>query len=175
MLGFRSWADLATADQMMGSAANVRTFLTKLKEASVDGARREHELILNFARSTSRTTGSTLPAADTGTSSFAGQPLTLTRSRCGHIPPMPRWRRVCWRRRRGFSMWSFGPHYRAGVAFDLFRYSRYLIPHRHVGRFYLDMHPREGKDKWFSAAPIITGVRGRALPEAALVCNFPGW
>jgi Zn-dependent oligopeptidase len=33
--------------------------------------------------------------------------------------------------------------------------------------------PREGKDKWFSAAPIVTGVRGRALPEAALICNFP--
>jgi thimet oligopeptidase len=43
-----------------------------------------------------------------------------------------------------------------------------------VGRFYLDMHPREGKDKWFSAAPIVTGVRGHALPEAALICNFPG-
>jgi len=36
------------------------------------------------------------------------------------------------------------------------------------------MHPREGKDKWFSAAPVVTGVRGRALPEAALICNFPG-
>jgi thimet oligopeptidase len=42
-----------------------------------------------------------------------------------------------------------------------------------VGRFYLDMHPRDGKDKWFSAAPIVTGVRGRAMPEAALICNFP--
>jgi thimet oligopeptidase len=29
VLGFRSWADLATADQMMGSAANVRAFLSK--------------------------------------------------------------------------------------------------------------------------------------------------
>ena len=48
VLGFRSWADLATADQMMGSAANVRTFLAKLDEASRDGARREHELILDF-------------------------------------------------------------------------------------------------------------------------------
>jgi len=44
---------------------------------------------------------------------------------------------------------------------------------KRVGRFYLDMHPRDGKDKWFSAAPIVTGVRGRALPEAALICNFP--
>ncbi len=43
-----------------------------------------------------------------------------------------------------------------------------------VGRFYLDMHPREGKDKWFSAAPVVTGVQGRYLPEAALICNFPG-
>jgi thimet oligopeptidase len=43
-----------------------------------------------------------------------------------------------------------------------------------VGRFYLDMHPREGKDKWFSAAPVVTGVRGRFMPEAALICNFPG-
>ena len=51
VLGFRSWADLATADQMMGSAANVRTFLAKLEEASREGAVREHELVLEFARS----------------------------------------------------------------------------------------------------------------------------
>ena len=51
VLGFRSWADLATADQMMGSAANVRTFLAKLDEASRDGAVREVEQVLEFARS----------------------------------------------------------------------------------------------------------------------------
>ncbi len=45
---------------------------------------------------------------------------------------------------------------------------------RRIGRFYLDMHPREGKDKWFSAAPLIPGIAGRQLPEAALICNFPG-
>jgi thimet oligopeptidase len=33
VLGFRSWADLATADQMMASAANARVFLAKLNEA----------------------------------------------------------------------------------------------------------------------------------------------
>ena len=43
-----------------------------------------------------------------------------------------------------------------------------------IGRFYLDMHPREGKDKWFSAAPLIPGIVGRQVPEAALICNFPG-
>ena len=50
VLGFRSWADLATADQMMKSAANVRKFLAKLDEASRDGARHEHAQVLEFAR-----------------------------------------------------------------------------------------------------------------------------
>jgi thimet oligopeptidase len=50
VLGFRSWADLATADQMMESAANVRTFLAKLDEASREGARDEHAQVLAFAR-----------------------------------------------------------------------------------------------------------------------------
>ncbi|HLJ78815.1 MAG TPA: M3 family metallopeptidase, partial [Acidobacteriaceae bacterium] len=42
-----------------------------------------------------------------------------------------------------------------------------------AGRFYLDMHPREGKDKWFSAHPLVPGIAGRQIPEAALICNFP--
>ncbi len=36
------------------------------------------------------------------------------------------------------------------------------------------MHPREGKDKWFSSSPILPGIRGRQLPEGMLVCNFSG-
>jgi thimet oligopeptidase len=45
---------------------------------------------------------------------------------------------------------------------------------RKLGRFYLDMHPRPGKDKWFSMYPVRDGKRGRHLPEASLICNFPG-
>ncbi len=44
---------------------------------------------------------------------------------------------------------------------------------RRVGRFYLDMHPRQGKFKHAAMFPIVAGVRGVSLPEAALVCNFP--
>ena len=34
VLGFRSWADLATVDQMMGSAANMRRFLGEVEQAA---------------------------------------------------------------------------------------------------------------------------------------------
>jgi thimet oligopeptidase len=36
------------------------------------------------------------------------------------------------------------------------------------------MHPRPGKDKWFSSAPLVPGIAGRQLPEGTLMCNFSG-
>ncbi|MDD5307246.1 MAG: Zn-dependent oligopeptidase [Deltaproteobacteria bacterium] len=42
-----------------------------------------------------------------------------------------------------------------------------------VGRFLLDLHPRDGKYKHAAMFPIRSGVLERQLPEAALVCNFP--
>ncbi len=44
---------------------------------------------------------------------------------------------------------------------------------RAVARFYLDMFPREGKFKHAAMFQMRSGVAGGALPEAALVCNFP--
>ena len=173
VLGFRSWADLATADQMMGSAANVRTFIAKLNEASLDGARRELELILDFTRKRQPE----LAAIDITSRAY--------------------WYEQFRRSAFEFDSQSVRPYFpyaqvEAGVletAARLFKIEfrpstapawhpdvsvfEVLDGGRRVGRFYLDMHPREGKDKWFSAAPIVTGVRGSALPEAALICNFP--
>ena len=42
-----------------------------------------------------------------------------------------------------------------------------------VARFYLDMHPREGKYGHAAEFPMLTGIPGVQLPSAALVCNFP--
>ena len=174
VLGFRSWADLATADQMMASAANARAFLAKLNEASLEGARREHQLILDFTRKRQPE----LTAIDIASRGY--------------------WYEQFRRSAFDFDSQSVRPYFpyaqvEAGVletAAHLFKIEfrcieapawhrdvsvfEVLDGGRNVGRFYLDMHPREGKDKWFSAAPVVTGVRGRAIPEAALICNFPG-
>jgi thimet oligopeptidase len=43
-----------------------------------------------------------------------------------------------------------------------------------IGRFHLDMHPRADKYKHAAQFTIVNGVAGKQLPEAALICNFPG-
>jgi thimet oligopeptidase len=42
-----------------------------------------------------------------------------------------------------------------------------------IGRFYLDMHPRDGKYGHAAMFNLLSGVTGRQLPSAGLVCNFP--
>ena len=173
ILGFRSWADLATADQMMGSAANVRTFLAKLNQASQEGARREHELVLDFARK--RRPGLTAiditsrawwyeqfrrSAFDFDSNSVRPY-FPYAQVEAGVLQTAERLFKIEFRP-------SAAPGWHPAVSvFEVFDGGNA------VGRFYLDMHPREGKDKWFSASPVVTGVRGRAMPEAALICNFP--
>jgi thimet oligopeptidase len=174
VLGFRSWADLATADQMMGSAANARVFLARLDEASREGSRHEYGEVLEFARQRHPD----LQAIDLTSRAY--------------------WYEQFRRAKFAFDSQSVRPYLpydkvEAGVlatAAELFKVefrradARAWHPsvsvfdvfdrERRVGRFYLDMHPREGKDKWFSATPVVTGVRDRYLPEAGLICNFPG-
>lgn len=174
VLGFRSWADLATADQMMGSAGSVRTFLAKLNEASREGARREHELVVDFARGRQPE----LAAIDIASRAYWYEQFRRTafdfdsqsvrpyfpyaQVEAGVLETAAKLFKVEFRA-------SAAPGWHSDVSvFDVFDGGQL------AGRFYLDMHPREGKDKWFSAAPIVTGVRGGAKPEAALICNFPG-
>jgi thimet oligopeptidase len=173
VLGFRSWADLATADQMMESAANVRKFLAKLDEASRDGARLEHEQVLAFARKRQPE----LEAIDITSRGYWYEQFRRTKYdfdsqsvrpyfpyasvEAGVLETAAKLFKVEFRP-------SSAPAWHESVSvYEVFEYERI------VGRFYLDMHPREGKSKWFSATPVVTGVRGRVMPEAGLICNFP--
>ena len=174
ILGFAHWADLATADQMMESAANMQAFLDDLDRATKHGAEKEYAMILEFAQ--------------------AQQPGLVGIDAASRAYWVEQYRRVAF----AFDSQSVRPYFpyarvEPGVlatAEKLFqvKFRRIENPdvwHESVsawevwdgkelaGRFYLDMHPREGKDKWFSAHPLIPGIRGRQLPEAALICNFP--
>ncbi|HUV97678.1 MAG TPA: M3 family metallopeptidase, partial [Acidobacteriaceae bacterium] len=190
-LGFDSWADLATADQMMGSAAKVKAFLAELDDASKAGAAREYSMVLEFARK--QRPG--LAAIDASSAMYwyeqyrraafdfdsqsvrpyfpyerVQQGILDTAAKLFHVEfrPAP----------------LEGPDAAARWDSSVTAWDVYDRPAEaangsakqveKIGRFYLDMHPREGKDKWFSAFPLVPGIAGVQVPEAALICNFPG-
>lgn len=183
LLGFATWADLATADQMMGSSEKMQAFLDELDAATRDGAKREYAMVLAFAKAASREAGLPEPeaidAASRGywleqfrRSEFAFDSQTVRpyfpypRVQAGVLSLVEELFRVRFAAVEDAETWH--PSVTTWDVFDQ------RADGARLGRFYLDMHPREGKDKWFSAAPLIPGVRGQRLPEAALICNFPG-
>jgi thimet oligopeptidase len=175
ILGFASWADLATANQMMGSAAKMKNFIGELEQASRAGAEKEYQMVLAFARS--RQPGlTTLKSSDRGywyeqyrrqAFDFDSQSVRpyfpYAAVEQGILDTAARLFHVRFQRNQETAVWH--PQVSAWDVYDRDRL---------CGRFYLDMHPRDGKDKWFSAAPLIPGIAGRQLPEVALICNFPG-
>jgi thimet oligopeptidase len=183
ILGFSNWADLATADQMMESAANMQAFLDELDVASKAGAEKEYAMVVDFARVEQpelETIDVTIDAASRGfwleqyrRSAFEFDSQSVRpyfpydRVEQGVLATAARLFQVEFRPVPDAQTW-----HEDVVTYDV--YDRDTA----IGRFYLDMHPREGKDKWFSAHPLIPGIldhpSGRQIPEAALICNFPG-
>jgi len=174
-LGYATYADLATADQMIGSASNLKTFLDQVDAATKDASAREYKELLAFAQK--RQPGLT-EISDSDSRYWAQQYRKATYD---------------------FDAQSVRPYFpyaevEAGIlatASKLFHVSFTRVPDaivwdksvttydvldggKRIGRIYLDMHPREGKDKWFSSGPVVPGIRGRQMPEGMLICNFSG-
>jgi thimet oligopeptidase len=179
-LGYAHFADLATADQMIGSASNLEKLIQQVDEVSRPAASKEYAMLLAFAQEKH-------PGIENISESDAGY-----------------WSEQYRRARYAFDAQSVRPYFpydavQAGIlktasrlfhvtfkpvkdavvwdksvdTFDVYDAAE-GTDGRLLGRIYLDMHPREGKDKWFSSAPIIPGIHGRQIPEGMLVCNFSG-
>jgi thimet oligopeptidase len=185
LLGFETWADYATADQMMESSAKMQAFLDELEEATREGAAREYASVLAFARQHCKNLGQPFPEAIDGSSrgywlelyrrsayAFDSQSVrpyfAYERAERGVLALVEQLFRVRFEPVSDAAVW-----HESVKTFDVYDALRPEDEPRRLGRFYLDMHPREGKDKWFSAHPLIPGIAGRQAPEAALICNFP--
>jgi Zn-dependent oligopeptidase len=174
-LGYSNWADFATADQMMGSAANMKTFLNDVDQASQQTAKREFEMLLSFARQ--KQPGLTTIPAYSGFYWYEQYRRSVLNFDSQSVRPYFPYDRV----QQGvldtaaklfhisFKAAPDAPVWDPSVStFDVFDEGKY------IGRVYLDMHPREGKDKWFSSAPVVQGIKGHQLAEGVLICNFSG-
>lgn len=179
ILGFETWADLATADQMMASAANMKAFLCDLDKATKEGAEREYATVLKFAQQND----SKMVSIDADSRAYWYEQYRRvaydfdSQSVRPYFPYGPvekgvlaaaeKLFQVTFRSAKDVDVW-----HESVSAWDVYDGLNATSGER-IGRFYLDMHPREGKDKWFSAHPLIPGIAGRQVPEAALICNFP--
>jgi thimet oligopeptidase len=180
LLGYPHYADLATADQMIGSAANMSALLDQVDAASRDTAKREYTELLQFAAQ--KDPGLTsLSEADRNywyeqfrRSAFSFDTQSVRpyfpyeQVQAGILKTAARLFHLEFKPAPGVPVWD-----KSVPAFDVFD-AAVPAPHPLIGRIYLDMHPREGKDKWFSSSPIIPGIKGRQIPEGMLTCNFPG-
>jgi len=179
ILGFKTWADLATADQMMGSAANMKKFLAEVDQASKPQSEQEYAGLMAWVKK-QRPDISELTDADAGywaeqyrraAYDFDSQSVRpyfpYAAVEAGILATAARLFHVEFRATPNAAVWD-----KSVAAYDV------VDRGQTIGRVYFDMHPRPGKDKWFSASSLVPGIRSSAenhqLPEAVLICNFPG-
>jgi thimet oligopeptidase len=174
-LGYKTWADLSIADKMMGSVGRLNVFLQELDEASKAGAEKEYAMVL--ANAQKQQPG--LKTIDMAGSSYWGEQFRRAafdfdsqsvrpyfpyeRVQQGVLDTAAKLFHVEFKQAHGVETWD-----PSVTVWDV------IDNGKRVGRFYLDMHPREGKDKWFSESGVVPGILGVQMPEAALICNFSG-
>lgn len=173
LLGFASWADYATEDKMIKTAARAAEFIGRVTDLTAARMEREVAELLALAREER-------PEANEVRDWDRSYDMEQVRRRRYDFdgrqarPYLP-YERV---KAGVFDVASrlYGlqiarvdrPAWHADVeTYDLSEQGR------PVARFYLDMHPRADKFKHAAMFDLVSGVGGGRLPEAALVCNFP--
>jgi Zn-dependent oligopeptidase len=175
LLGYREWADYITANKMSGSARTVREFIDRIAEVSGTKAQQEYQVLLARKRKDE-------PAATVV--NFWEQPywfdmvkrtdydfdaqsvrpyLAYDRVKQGVLDVTGRLFGVTFRQVKDAPVW-----HPSVECWEM------LEDGKLAGRFYLDMHPRDDKYNHAAQFDVRTGVAGRQIPEAALICNFPG-
>jgi len=174
LLGYSNWADYNAADKMIAKGHNIADFIRQVDDASRPLAEREFQMLL---------------AEKQKTEPGAKEIWDYERA---YLSESVR------RSRYDFDSQSVRPYFpfmqvKQGIldtAADLFHVSfqqEMNVPSwdpsvetwividsgKPIGRFYLDMHPRPGKFSHAEMSAVLDGIRGKQLPEAILVCNFP--
>jgi thimet oligopeptidase len=179
-LGFATFVDLSTADQMIGTQQNVKALLQQVETVTHGPADHEYALLLAFAQKQQPGLVNISLADEPYWSeqyrrsiyNFDAQAVRLyfpyAEVQAGILATAARLFHLGFKDVPEARVWA-----PTVSTFDVYDNAE---PHKgkKLGRIYLDMHPREGKDKWFSSESVVPGIGGRQLPEGALICNFPG-
>jgi len=174
LLGFSSWADYNAKDMMIGSGANIAAFINELDATTRPDAAREMVMLLAEKRKThpqakeiwDYDSSYYLEAVRRARYDFDSQSVRpyfpYSQVEQGILDTAAKLFHVTFSRVPDAASWD--------AAVETWNVLDKGMP---IGRFYLDMHPRPGKYSHAAMFPVLKGVRGTQLPEAALICNFP--
>lgn len=174
LLGHEHYAAYVTEDKMIGSAKAAAEFVDKVKAAADLRVKRDYDVLLERKRKDMPNATGVDPwdanyymeRVRAEQYAFDSQEIRpyfqFEKVRDGLFDITGKLFGLRYRRVRGVPVW-----HESVEVYDVYegRVRR--------GRFYLDLHPREGKYSHAAEFSIMTGLRGIQLPQAALVCNFP--
>jgi len=175
LLGFSNWADCVTADKMVGSGKHASDFIDQIVAASGPRADREYQVLLK--RKQQDVPGATVvnfwenqywsEQVRKSNYNFDSQSVRpyfpYDRVKEGVLSVTGKMFGVEFHRLADAPVW-----HPSVECYEVTENGKL------VGRFYLDMHPRKDKFNHAAQFDVRTGVEGRQIPEAALICNFPG-
>ena len=175
-LGYPDYATLVTADKMIGNPTRAAQFLDDVNVAAKPGAEDDYAELLAFAKTVDPSI-TTLQSYDNGylsnllrkqkyavDAAEVRQYFTYDKARTGIFGLIGDLFGA------EFKPWNTPVWNKSVSAWELYDKNTGKL----IGRFYLDMHPREGKYNHAAQFPIRTGIAGRQVPVGALICNFPG-
>ncbi len=174
LLGYKSWADYFAADKMILTGARIEGFIRDLDGAARPTAEKEFQMLLAEKRKTDpRATGVGVQERSyyqeqvrRSSFDFDSQSVrpyfSYARVQQGILDTAAALFHVTFRQEKLLAAWD--PSVETWLVMDAGKV---------IGRFYLDMHPRPGKFSHAEMVPVLDGIRGKQLPEGALICNLP--
>ncbi|HEV8129375.1 MAG TPA: M3 family metallopeptidase [Candidatus Eisenbacteria bacterium] len=173
-LGYPNWAEYITENKMIGNARNAADFIQRLNDLTMKRATEEYALYLKRKQEDDPTA----TAVNRWEISYYGR---LIRKRDYDFDPQTL---------RPYFPFQAVKQGVLDVTSKMFgvTYKRSNVPvwdpsveayevyegNKLLGRFFLDLHPRPGKYNHAARFGVRQGAAGLQVPEAALVCNFPG-
>ena len=174
LLGYSSWADYFAADKMAVNGQNIANFIRDLDAAARPVAQREYTMLLAEKKKSDPTAKEIwehetsyireqLRRSQYNFDSQSVRPyLPYASVKKGIMDTAAQLFHVTFQEEPNVPAWD--PSVETWAVMD---------NGKMVGRFYLDMHPRPGKFSHAEMVQVLDGVRGKQMPEAALICNFP--
>jgi thimet oligopeptidase len=174
LLGFADWADVVTADKMIGNGKNAAEFIEKIAAAANARAQRDYADLLARKRKDDPAAtevkpwdagylGERIKAEQYGVDARDVRPyFQYDNIRNAVLATTAKMFGIRYQKVSGAKVW-----HPSVEVYDVFDGSRLL------GRIYLDMHPRANKYKHAAQFTLVPGKHGVALPEGVLVCNLP--